>query len=58
MTRSEFELMLSDHSYNQTLISVINKVHINPPIEIIESAWDKFFNLRMGLNAIKEHVHD
>lgn len=55
MTRSEFENMLNDHSFNQTMLTVINKMHINPPIEIIESAWDKFFNLRMGLGTIKEH---
>lgn len=55
MTRSEFENMMNDHSFNQMMLAVVNKMHINPPIEIIESAWDKFFNLRMGVNKPVEH---
>lgn len=56
MSRTEFEGMLNDHSFNQTMISVINKMHINPQIAIVESSWDKFFNLKMGLNDVKSHV--
>lgn len=38
MKRDEFEKMSNDHSFNQTMKSIIDKIHINPSIDIVESA--------------------
>lgn len=44
MTLKEFGEMTKDHSFNQSVKVKIDTVSLNTPIDLINSAYQKFFN--------------